>query len=311
MEKKLENFLTKAYQFVEANHHEWKLTNNVNLEVVDHVLRVRVQDKTIEKYMQDAIDLCKCQNNDGGWGNFRDDKESKSRSTAFSIQMLIRSNRVLKNDFILASINKGLANIIKNQHEDGNWSDPTWHHYDATSVSVGTLLFATKENEWANSPYKDALARGIAYIDSQRDEDSLWYFKKSGSPVTITAHLLPKCVTYRGAEEKDFITVRKLIELQDEEGHWDKMNVDHTCDSIRAMMLVAGKAGNKELYEEVYSSVIKALSWLLKVSEEIGGGLGDFPKEKAHVEAVCDGIDAVLKFNEFNKTPTNMVNFWS
>jgi hypothetical protein len=311
MKERLDKFLVAAYQFVVDNHHEWKLTNDVNLEVVDHVLRVRVQDKTIKNHMQDVFDLCKYQNPDGGFGNSRDDQDSKSRSTALSVQMLIRSNRVLKSPTILKSINKGLDYIVKNQHQDGNWNDSTWHHYDATSVSVGTLLFATKEDSWSLSSYTKALARGIAYIDSQRDKDYMWYFKKSGSPVTITAHLLPKVVTYRGVEEKDFNTTRKLIALQHDKGHWDNTNVDHTCDAIRAMMLVAGKANDKLLYKEVHNATTRALNWLLTVSKDIGGGLGDFPLKKAHVEATCDGIDTVLKFNEFNTTPDNMINFWS
>jgi len=310
MQENLNKFLSTAYQFVSNNNYEWKLTNNVNLEVVCHVLRIRVQDKTIKKYAEDVLDLCKCQNSDGGWGNSKDDQESKLRSTDFSVQMLIRSNRVLKNLNILENINKGLGYIIKNQYLDGSWNDPSWHHYDATSVAVGTLLFATKEDNWSSACYTNNLAKGIAYIDSKRDEDCLWYFKKSGSPVVITAHLLPKCIAYRGITKKDLVTVKKLIALQHEKGYWNNTNVDHTCDATRAIMLVAGQAKDKEFYEEVYQAVTKALDWLVKVSEDIGGGLGDFPEEKAHVEATCDGIDTVLKFNEFKKTPANMIHFW-
>lgn len=306
----LDEFLNKAYSFIKDNSYEWNLKDNVNLEVVDHVIRVRVQDLTVQKYEKDVIDLYQCQNPDGGWGNLRDDNESKVRSTALTTQMLIRSNRILKNKKIIDYIDKGLEFILKKQNEENGWTDPTWHKYDATSVSVGTLLFAIKEEFWSKERYKNSLKRGIDYVLNQRSNDTMWYFKKSGSPVTITAHLLPKCVTYRGVMQEDFNTVRNLIKLQHNEGHWDKKNVDHTCDAIRAMMLTAGKAANKELYQEVYESVKKALKWLLLVSKDIGG-LGDFPGEKAHVEATCDGIDAVLKFKQFIKSPSNMINFWS
>jgi len=308
---KSNKYLKNAYEFIDSNKHEWKLNNDVDLEVVNHVLRLRAQNNSVLLFIDDVIDLCNCQNSDGGWGNTRDDLNSKVRSTAFSIQMLIRTNRVLNNDKVSQSITDGLNFVLSNQQADGSWADPTWHHYDAASVSIGTLLFAVNENMHDNNKYKTSLEKGIKYIKSQRYSDGLWYYKKSGSPVTITAHLLPKCVTFEGASDVDKMSVRNLIALQDPEGQWDDCNTDHTCDAIRAMMLTAGKADSKELFIDVYNSSIKALSWLINVSEDIGKGLGDKPGRPAHVERTCDGVDAILKFHQFIEKPKNMVKFWS
>lgn len=308
--KQVNSFMSVAYQFILEHSEEWSLKNDVDLEVTNHVLRVRIQDKTIQNFIQDVLSVCHVQNTDGGWGTTRDDEESKSRSSAFCVQMLLRANRYLNDPVIEKSILKGLDFIIAQQKDDGSWVDPTWHSLDATSTSVGTLLYAVNEDFALNS-YKEALKKGMDYVQSNRHDNGLWYYKESGSPVTITAHLLQKCATYFGDSEKNDLSIRKLIELQHSDGHWDNGNSDHTCDAIRAMMLASSQSRDKDIMNEVFYSSCKAIDWLNKISLKIGGGLGDKPGKPAHVERTCDGIDAMLKFQRFVEDNTQLIHLWS
>ena len=59
-----------------------------------------------------------------------------------------------------------------------------------------------------------------------------------------------------------------------------------------------------------YKSAYKAISWLLDVSEGIGGGLGDQPGMPAHVERTCDGIDTMIKFQQFYHEKNKLIRFW-
>src|SRR3989338_6320171 len=79
-------------EFIANNSQEWKLNYDVDLEVTNHVIRCKASDGTIKDFQQDVRDLIKCQNSDGGWGDTRDDASSKVRSSALTIQMLLRSN---------------------------------------------------------------------------------------------------------------------------------------------------------------------------------------------------------------------------
>lgn len=309
IDDQINQYLPVAYQFVDDHILEWRLDHDVDLEVTNHVLRVRIQDGTIKNYTQDVLALCKNQHTDGGWGNKRDDKESMLRSTSFCVQMLLRANRILNNQYVQDTIIKGLDYIVGQQLDDGSWRDATWHYLDAVSTSVGTLIFVMNE-AFVNERYKNALKKGMEFTISERHENGLWYYKPTGSPVTITAHLLQKCAIYYGGSEINDQSIRELIKLQDEEGHWDNANTDHTCDAIRSMMLTASRSLDKSLIPEVFASACKAINWLTAISQSIGGGLGDRPGDKAHVERTCDGIDAMLKLRQFAADNTQMIKFW-
>lgn len=309
IQDKINDYMPKAYEFILEHPEEWELDHNVDLEVTNHVLRVRIQDNTIENSKKHVIDVSAAQNADGGWGNKRDDKESQPRATAFCVQMLLRANRVLKDETLQKSIMNGLNYIISHQKEDGSWEDSTWHFLDATSTSVGTLLFAVNE-DFTNEKYKKALEKGMAFVVSQRHENGLWYYKLSGSPVTITAHLLQKCATYFEYTDIHDQSIRELIKLQHIDGHWDNGNTDHTCDAIRAMMLTASRSKDPSIISDVFHSACLAVQWLVQVSQGVGGGLGDRPGKPAHVERTCDGIDSMLKLKQFAEDNSQMIKYW-
>lgn len=310
LRNQIHRYMPVAYQFIEAHTEEWRLEQDVDLEVTNHVLRVRIQDDSIADFQPDVLSVCQAQNADGGWGNRRDDRDSKSRSTAFCVQMLLRANRTLQNDALQQSILKGLEYIVAQQTDNGSWQDPTWHTLDATSTSVGTLLFVVNE-DFATPQYREALKKGMEFVVSQRYDNGLWYYKPSGSPVTITAHLLQKCATYYGHEAIHDQAIGELIALQHEEGHWDNGNTDHTCDALRAMMLTASRSTHPDVVNDVFHSACRAIDWLTRVSVEIGGGLGDKPGKPAHVERTCDGIDSMLKLQQFAIDNTKMIKYWS
>lgn len=310
LDSHIQRYIDTAYQFVAENQQEWKLSNNAELEVTNHVLRVYIQDGSISKYVSDVLDLCKIQNSDGGWGNYRDETESMLRSTSFCVQMLLRANRVLNDSTVSDSVLRGLNYIASQQLDDGSWRDSTWHFLDAVSTSVGTLLFAVNESFEA-ARYQKILDKGMNFVLSQRDSRGLWHYKASGSPVTITAHLLQKVATYNPSDKLSIESLKSLLLLQSEAGDWDKGNTDHTCDAIRSMMLTSSRLKDQGLIQETFASSCRAIKWLISVSDEIGRGLGDRPMKPAHVERTCDGIDSMLKLRQFKDDYQQMIKFWS
>lgn len=220
--------------------------------------------------------------------------------------MLLRANRTLKDESIRRIIKRALDFIIRRQEDNGAWHDHKWHFIDATSVSVGTLLFAVNEPE-ATQEQRTALARGMDFIVAQQQVDGLWYYRPTASPVTITAHLLQKCATFGSAETVIAPSVRGLLALQAAAGHWDKEHVDHTCDATRCLMLATTTEQARALTPAVLDASSRAVGWLL--SCESDGGLGDRPGQRPHVERTCDGIDTVLKFRRF-QARHEMLHFW-
>jgi hypothetical protein len=224
-----------------------------------------------------------------------------------SAQMLLRSNRVLKLPEVSSVVDGAVGFIMERQGADGSWTDDRWPTLDATSVSVGTLLFYVRDpkSQHANT---EALSRGMGYIHGQRRRDRLWYYKPSASPVTISAHLLQKCATYGDDAKLVRESALALIALQNPEGHWDKRNVDHTCDATRCLLLCASVLGEAEFRSRVIDAAGRAVTWLLEVGRD--GCLGDRPGSRPHVERTCDGIDTMLKFRTFVGAEQHLIGFW-
>lgn len=303
------DFMYDGYQFIDNHPDEWVLTGeqDVDLEVTNHVLRVRIQDGTINQHVTHIHDLCQFQHADGGWGNTRDDPLSRLRSTAFCAQMLLRANRQIRDQGFGTQLKHAVNYLQSKQQPDGSWQDDKWHLLDAVSVSVGTLLFVAHE-DFGDEQQTKSLQRGMEFLRHERKSDGLWYYKPKASPVTITAHLLQKFATY--GEGKTFIepSMRALIRLQDNEGHWDKGNTDHTCDATRCLMLCASTIQDSDLLNVVKASADKAIGWLL--DNIIDGGIPDRPGRKPHVERTCDGLDTVLKYCHFVAENKRLLQFW-
>lgn len=302
-----QSFLDAAYQFVEHNPHEWALDYDADLEVTNHVLRVRIQDDTIKSHASLVSQLCNCQHSDGGWGDTRDDPETRLRSTAFCTQMLLRANRSLHSGRAQQAVEGALRYIVAAQLSDGSWRDHKWPVLDATSVSVGTLLFAVRE-PFAIPTFAEALKRGMQFIQDCRASSGLWYYKPTSSPVTISAHLLQKCVTYELPTAYVLPSAHALLDLQSHDGHWDKGNVDHTCDAIRCLLLCASQCDEASLQSRVLGASWSALTWIIGTARD--GGVPDWPGGRPHVERTCDGIDTALKVRQFIVARRDLVRFW-
>lgn len=309
---RIEQALEDGYAFLKAHHDEWDLHENCELEYTNHVVRTAVQGGVLDTLCPELpMRLAGCQNGDGGWGDHRDDDRTEARSTAFSVQMLIRAYRASGEQDLRTSIEQGVRCIVASQAPAGNWVDSSWHAYDATSTSVGTLLFARNEQWLAAAPIENALRRGIDYIVRARGDDGLWRFKPHGSAVEITAHLLPKCVSYRGWLAEDAVTLRGLLALQGADGSWDGGNTDHTCDALRASMMAGGMSRDTALARDVAAAAERAVGWLLALSEAAGGGLGDRAGTPAHSERTADLIDSLLKYKQFKRDSAQMFQFWN
>jgi|266.fasta.fasta_contig_123_44703_length_8284_multi_6_in_0_out_2_9 hypothetical protein len=305
-----ECFLDGAYAFVDAHREEWLPNQDVDLEVTNHVLRIHIQDGSIALHIGLIESVCACQHANGGWGDTRDDAVSRLRSTSFCAQMLLRANRVLKDPAIETRILDAIGFILSQQDDSGEWTDHKWHFLDALSVSVGTLLFAVRE-QFADDRMRVALERGMAAVSRHRNPQThLWHYKPKGSPVTISAHLLQKyAIYYAGTNQREVTnSMDALIDLQCSDGAWDKGNVDHTCDVTRSLMLCAGIIDEPKTLGKVKVVAESALRWIL--SAAVDGGLPDRVGHRPHVERTCDGIDTVLKYRQLMTHSAGITRFW-
>jgi prenyltransferase beta subunit len=295
--------------FIFSRRNEWALDTNVDLEVTNHVIRVFVQDRSIGKHTDVLLALVAAQHKDGGWGDWRDDELSHERSTAFCVQMLLRAERQVPATWLAQSIEAGLEFIASKQLSNGSWADHRWHTLDATSTSVGTLLFALNDSAQRFERFATVLQRGMLFVHQARDRDGMWFYKPKSSPVTITAHLIQKTVIFYGPSSIEVAAAHRLLELQDPEGHWDSRNIDHTCDATRSLMLTASECASPALTLAVAAAAKRAVDWLIRCTDR-SGGLGDRPGREPHVERSCDGLDTLLKFKIFTSQQATLSNFW-
>ncbi len=301
-------FLTRADEYVNQNQTHWSLTRDIDFETVNHVVRVWVQRGDVTAHRAEIDALCSAQHEDGGWGDRRDEPESRVRSSSFCCQMLLRSNRALRDQVIADVVRRGLNFIAGRQDPDGGWTDKRWHRLDATSVSIGTLIFGVRDAEPA-PPWSEALDRGMRFIGAQMAVDGLWYHKPSSSPVEITAHLLQKVTLHDPASDLIAPAMRGLLALQDPAGHWDAQDVDSTCDAVRCLMLSTECPGGAELYQPVADAADRAIAWLTGCQDE-EGGLGVREGRPARVLYTCDGIDTALKYQTFVAAQRRLEEFY-
>ncbi len=300
--------LERAERYVVENEKQWAPTTNVDFETLNHLMRVWVQSERISEHMTEVEAARAAQHEDGGWGDRRDEAQSQARSSAFCCQMLLRANRTLNDDRVTEAIRRALDFLMAQQEADGGWTDKRWHRLDATSVSVGTLIFAVKE-PYRCARYAQSLERGMSFVAKARSSDSMWYHKATASPVEITAHLLQKVALYGNGSGDVDRAISGLLERQDEEGHWDKRDVDSTCDALRSMMLAVGVPGGEELVEEVATATDRGIAWLGSVQAG-DGGYGVRPDRPSKVLYTCDVIDTLLKYGTFASGVGSLVGFY-
>jgi Prenyltransferase and squalene oxidase repeat len=301
-------WLERAERYVLTHEEQWTPSANVDFETLNHLIRVWVQSERVGEHRMEVEAARAAQHEDGGWGDKRDEAESQVRTTAFCCQMLLRANRTLKDQRLSEAIERSLDFLVAQQDPDGGWTDRRWHRLDATSVSVGTLIFAAGE-PYRCARYTRSLKRGMSFVAKARASDGLWYHKPTSSPIEITAHLLQKVALYDNGRGDVQRTIVGLLEQQDEEGHWDKKDVDSTCDALRSMMLAVGVPRGKELVGEVSAAADRGIAWLGSVQAS-DGGYGVRPERPAKVLYTCDVIDTLLKYEAFESGAGSLVGFY-
>ncbi|MBM4256483.1 MAG: terpene cyclase/mutase family protein [Deltaproteobacteria bacterium] len=300
----IDQLLKSEYAFFLREKNNWSLTASPqDLELVAHALRVLLHAKTTPDFLPDYLALVDYQNTDGGWSPFSADNESTVWVSAFCGLMLIRGNRLLKNEQISKSVQRAIDYFLDTQKADGHWVDPRWADLDTTShpVSFFNVVLGLQE------PYRRAdvlrsWERGGRFIIDNQSADGGWYdddFHPSG--VEITAHLIQDAVVadlvidrrLSGAQESCAKGATKLYEWQAQDGSWDGENVDHTMDCTRSLMVVT-RILNDPRAEEV---IIRGLQWIFTHKNE--HGWGDFPGEETNLERTCDGLDTLLKYKAY------------
>lgn len=306
---KVKAFLRDAEQFNETHAGEWSLDYNVEMETLNHLLRVWVQNGTSEKHLWLLLTLCDYQHVDGGWGDYRDERVSKVRTTAFSTQMLLRANRQLHHAKIAQSVTRGIDFLVAEQQPDGSWLDPMWPIWDATSVPIGTLIFVAKE-PFGTAIQATALKRGMSFVIEKQKPDGGWYSSSASFPSDTTAHLLQKCLLYGTPDHVVVPAIQWLLNRQAQEGHWDKENIDHTCDAVRCLMLATSYPQGQPFLAQIADSTERAVRWLMDgvVNNGFGTHLGTAP----NVLYTCDAIDTALKYIAFKEqlSKENMITFY-
>jgi prenyltransferase beta subunit len=289
--------MQSAQDYVNGNPQQWRPAPGVRYETLNHLVRVWIQEETIGEHDTVISQMCADQNPDGGWDDTYGGAESRTRTSCFCTQMLLRATRQL--DFAPArtAMGGGLRFILARQEADGCWHDARWPTLDATSVAVGTLVFALEQPE-ATGEQQSALERGMAYVLDARADDGLWYHKPTASPVEITAHLLQKVALYDGSHDAVPTAMDGLLGLQDATGHWDAENVDGTCDAVRCLMLAAQTPAGGHLRDQVGEAAERAMSWLLSAQND-DGGFGARPARASSVLFTCDVLDTALKYEIF------------
>jgi len=294
----------KGYRNIQSSAPDWYANRgNQDMEVLNHILRVIIQNHDTKNFVDAFEALIDVQHADGGWGNTSYEEKSHIRVTAFSTQMLIRANNDIGgDDRFVEAIYKGLSFLKSHQREDGTWFDETWGLYDAVSVNTGTFMFARmlrgslpeKITTFIDEPYR----KGMEFVIRTQAEHGGWdYPEKYDTPVCVTAHLLQKTLSFG---EAGLASSRKamelLVKMQHPDGHYDNMNIDHTCDTIRSLMLASELLNDFSSHE----CIEKGFKWLVENRND-DDGWGDYAGDESNLLIICDGLDTMLKYIRYRK----------
>ncbi len=293
---------------------EWDLTaGRLSLDVTNHVLRVYAQEGAAADVRETCLRLVGLQHADGGWGEFSTDETSGIREAAFCTRNLVTLNRRLQDPVLAAGVERSVAYLLRQQEAEGGWLDVLWGRSDSTSIALGALMLAGADGICADR-VPEAIRRGIAFACGMQADDGGWYdprFKQEErlSPVAWTAHILPKIVVYQG----DSTAARRGLDLMaaamQSDGSWDGGDVDHTCDSTRALIL-ASLVLDDDRYADQFS---RGIEWLL-ANRSDDGLWAMLPGRPSNLLITCDVYDTLQKYrlylNERGRACGNVLARW-
>lgn len=314
---KIKSLIESESKCLLSRNKEWSLLEGPqDLEVVAHILRVVLHLDKAADYKDDFMALTKCQRDDGGWPPFSNGEKSEVWAGTFCAIMLIRANQMFRESSIDDSLKKFTDYLVRNQKDDGLWTDPKWADIDAVSHPVQFLsLTSTLNNKELHSVAKSPLSKGIEFLLRNQKDDGGWCDEGFyTSCVCLTAHivqdsLLPDLLITKSVPATVYErAVNRLMELQAEDGSWDKNDVDHTCDTLRTLMIssVMLKDSDRDKLDTI---IKKGMNWVLSVKND--EGWGDFPNDKSNIERTSDAIDTLIKFSKYS-LPDNsdLIKLW-
>ena len=308
MGPRIDQFLQDAYDFLNRHSEQWDLRNDVELEATNRVMRVLVLDGSIGRHPKLVHAMCAIQHADGGWGERRDEPESRMRATAHCIQTLARANRGHYNEHVTRSILRGLDYLMRKQRHNGSWADHRVHELEVSGVAVGALLSVVGRERYGNTWHGNALRRGMRFIQNSRSCTHVWYRSVAASPVSVTANLLHKCVAYNVSSIFTEQSIEALLDMQLPEGYWDRGNIGFTCDVIRCALSCAGVLRDEDLHRRVAESSCRALNFVL--DRVVDGGLGEWRTVAPDVIHTCGGIETVLELEKYFEPAPELLMYW-
>lgn len=295
----IDDLMQEALSVLDARRAEWDLSPAPqSLDVTNHALRVLAQENAAEVAREACGRMLKFQHEDGGWGEFSSDEKSGIREAAFCTRNLVTLNRRLLDPEIRAGVEKAVRYLLAQQEPGGGWLDVLWGRSDSTSISLGALMLAAADGILADQ-VAPAIERGVAFACGIQAGDGGWYdprFKQETrlSPVAWTAHILPKIVVYQGDTPGARRGLALMADAMEEDGSWDGGDVDHTCDSTRALIL-ASLVLNDSSYEDRFT---RGVQWLL-ANRNPDGLWSAVPGRPSNLLITCDAYDTLQKYRTY------------
>lgn len=295
----IDDVMHEAIRVLESRRDEWSFAvQRQSLDLTNHVLRVLAQEGAAEMARETCGRMIACQHADGGWGEFSSDEKNGIREAAFCTRNLVTLNRRLRDPQISASVDRAVGYLLAQQEAGGGWLDVLWGRSDSTSIALGALMLAGADGvRPADVPA--AVERGIRFACGMQAEDGGWYdprFKQEErlSPVAWTAHILPKIVVYQGDSPVARKGLDLMAEAMEDDGSWDGGDVDHTCDSTRALIL-ASLVLNDSRYEDKFT---RGIQWLL-ANRNPDGLWAMVPGRPSNLLITCDAYDTLQKYRTY------------
>src|SRR5262249_55892545 len=122
---RIDRLIGDEYRFLVSERAGWSLVEAPqDLELVAHALRILLHTGTLADFRDEYRALVACQHADGGWAPESAAPDSSVWVSAFCALMLIRGNRVLREDRLATSVRRAIDYFLSTQGPDGRWIDP-------------------------------------------------------------------------------------------------------------------------------------------------------------------------------------------